>query len=71
MKAIDTKQQLLDDAGFSYDFDREIYVNRKARRSLALSLLKITMRRLWKSISASQPAPRNGTFTSLLIRLHA
>jgi hypothetical protein len=33
VKAIDPKQQILDDAGFAYNFDRKTYLNRKTKKS--------------------------------------
>ena len=32
MKTISTKQQVLDEAGYTYSFDREIYFNRKTKK---------------------------------------
>ena len=36
MTTITTKTQILEDAGYAYNFDREIYVNRKDRRVFSL-----------------------------------
>ncbi len=40
MKSVDTKQQILDDAGFSYNFDREIYINRKTRKVFSVEFVE-------------------------------
>ena len=40
MKTLDTKQQLLDEAGFSYNFDRKIYVNRKTKKIFSVEFVE-------------------------------
>jgi hypothetical protein len=40
VKSVDTKQQILDDAGFSYNFDREIYINRKMRKVFSVDFVE-------------------------------
>jgi hypothetical protein len=40
LKTLDTKQQILDDAGFSYNFDREIYVNHKTKKAFSVDFVE-------------------------------
>lgn len=40
MKTLDTKQHLLDQAGFSYNFKREIYVNRKTKKIFSVDFVE-------------------------------
>ena len=40
VRAIDTKQQILDDAGFTYNFDRKIYVNRKTKKIFSVEFVE-------------------------------
>jgi len=40
MKTRDMKQHLLDIAGFSYNFDREIYVNRETRKVFSVEFVE-------------------------------
>ena len=40
MKAIDAKQQILDEADFTYNFDRQIYVNRKTKKIFSLEFVQ-------------------------------
>jgi len=40
MTTLTTKTQLLEDAGYAYSFDREIYVNRKARKVFSLDFVE-------------------------------
>ena len=40
MTTITTKTQILEDAGYAYNFDREIYVNRKDRRVFSLECVE-------------------------------
>jgi len=65
MKTLDTKQQILDEAGFSYNLIARI---ERQRKSSALNLLKITMRRYWNDTSVRIPAERDGSFISTTIR---
>ena len=39
MEALKTKKQILRDAGYSYNFDREIYVNRKTKRVFSVEFI--------------------------------
>ena len=34
------KQQILDEAGFSYDFDRKIYLNRKTKKIFSVEFVE-------------------------------
>lgn len=36
MKTLDTKQNILDDAGFAYNFDRMVYFNRKSKKIISV-----------------------------------
>jgi hypothetical protein len=38
--ALLSKQQILEDAGYSYSFDREIYVNRSARKVFSVEFVE-------------------------------
>ena len=40
MKAIDAKQQILDEAAFTYNFDRQIYVNRRTKKIFSLEFVQ-------------------------------
>lgn len=40
MGAIDPKQRIPDAAGFSYNFDREIYVNRKTKKIFSVDFIE-------------------------------
>jgi hypothetical protein len=40
VRAIDAKQQILDEAGFTYNFDRKIYVNRKTRKIFSVEFVE-------------------------------
>ena len=35
-----TKQQILDNAGFTYNFDRQIYVNRKTKKIFSVEFVQ-------------------------------
>lgn len=39
-KTFETKHQILEDAGFWYNFDREIYVNRKKKKAFSIEFLE-------------------------------
>lgn len=39
MRSVDTKSQILGDAGFAYSFDRRIYVNRRARKAFSVEFI--------------------------------
>ena len=36
MKTLDTKQNILDDAGFAYNFDRMVYFNRRSKKIISV-----------------------------------
>ena len=40
MKTRDAKQKILNDAGFSYNFDREVYVNRRTKKVFSVEGLE-------------------------------
>jgi hypothetical protein len=40
VKALDPKQQILDDAGFAYNFDRKIYLNRKTKKIFSVEFVQ-------------------------------
>ena len=40
MRTATTKKQLLEDAGYSYSFDRLIYVNRGARKAFSVEFVQ-------------------------------
>ena len=40
MKTLDTKQNILDDAGFAYNFDRRVYFNRKSKKIFSVQFLE-------------------------------
>ena len=40
MRTITAKTQILEDGGYAYNFDREIYVNRKDRRVFSLECVE-------------------------------
>jgi len=40
LRTLDTKQQILDDAGFSYNFDRKIYLNRERRKIFSVEFIE-------------------------------
>ena len=35
-RTLDTKQHILDDAGFAYNFDRRVYFNRKSKKIISV-----------------------------------
>jgi hypothetical protein len=37
--ALDTKKRLLEDAHYRYDFDRRLYVNRKAKKAFSVQFI--------------------------------
>ena len=39
MKTLDTKQNILDDAGFAYNFDRMVYFNRKRKKIFSVEFV--------------------------------
>lgn len=40
MKTLDTKQNILDDAGFAYSIDRAVYFNRKSKKIISAEFAK-------------------------------
>jgi hypothetical protein len=36
LTTLDTKQHILDDAGFAYNFDRMVYFNRKSKKIISV-----------------------------------
>lgn len=40
MKTLDTKQNILDDAGFAYNFDRRVYFNRKSKKIFSVQFVE-------------------------------
>jgi hypothetical protein len=36
LRTLDTKQNILDDAGFAYNFDRRVYFNRKSKKIISV-----------------------------------
>jgi hypothetical protein len=40
LRTVDTKQQILDDAGFSYNFDRKIYLNRNTKKIFSVEFIE-------------------------------
>jgi hypothetical protein len=36
LRTLDTKQHILDDAGFTYNFDRAVYFNRKSKKVISV-----------------------------------
>lgn len=40
MNALEAKEQILEDAGYAYSFDREIYIDRKARKAFSVDLVE-------------------------------
>ena len=40
MRTLDTKQQILDNAGFSYNFDRKVYLNRNTKKILSVEFIE-------------------------------
>lgn len=39
-KALAMKARILDDAGYFYNFDRELYVNRKTRKAFSIDFIE-------------------------------
>ncbi len=39
MATVNTKIRLLDDAGYAYNFDRMMYINRKARKAFSVEFV--------------------------------
>ena len=52
-----TKQQILDNAGFTYNFDREIYVNRKTRKIFSVDFVEDNDK---ETLQRSVDEPTNG-----------
>jgi len=40
LKTLDMKQHILDDAGFAYSFDRQVYFNRKGRKVVSVEFVQ-------------------------------
>ena len=40
MRELATKEQLLKKSGYSYDFDRELYVNRKQKKAFSVEFVE-------------------------------
>ena len=40
MTTLDTKQHILDAAGFAYNFDRRVYFNRKSKKIFSVAFLE-------------------------------
>jgi hypothetical protein len=40
LKTLDTKQHILDEAGFDYNFDRRVYFNRKSKKIFSVAFLE-------------------------------
>ena len=70
MKTLDTKQNILDDAGFAYSIDRMAYFNRKTKKIFSVEYKRTTMRTISNGRFARIPAVRNGSFTSTPSRLN-
>lgn len=54
-----TKQQILEDAGYFYSFDRKIYVNRNARKVFSVEFVEDNRERDLE-VRIHEPAPSNG-----------
>jgi hypothetical protein len=39
-KTLATKQQILEGAGYTYNFDREVYVNRKTKKVFSMDFIE-------------------------------
>jgi hypothetical protein len=39
-RAIASKTDILDDAGYAYNFDRELYINRKAKKAFSVEFVQ-------------------------------
>jgi len=39
-RPLDTKQHILDEAGFAYNFDRRVYFNRKSKKIFSVAYLE-------------------------------
>ena len=59
MTTTSTKRQILEDAGYAYSFDREIYLNRKARKVFSLEFVEDHNEASLKA-SVVEPAPSTG-----------
>lgn len=40
MRNLATKEQILQDAGYTYNFDRELYLNRKAKKAFSVKFVE-------------------------------
>jgi hypothetical protein len=40
LRPLDKKQQILDEAGFAYNFDRRVYFNRKSKKVFSVAFLE-------------------------------
>ena len=40
MRRLATKDQILEDAGYRYSFDRAVYVNRKAKKAFSIEFVE-------------------------------
>jgi len=38
--ALDVKQRILEEAGYKYNFDRRLYVNRKAKKAFSVAFIE-------------------------------
>ena len=59
MTTVATKKQILADAGYAYSFDREIYLNRKARKVFSLDFVEDHSEASLRA-SVVEPAPSTG-----------
>ena len=56
MTALATKKQILEDAGYKYNFDREVYVNWKAKKVFSVEFVEDhTENQLMQYIRESTP----------------
>lgn len=68
-KTLATKARILDEAGYAYNFDRELYVNRRTRKAFSIDFIedhdeaeieerirRATDRRKWQFYFNSDPS---------------
>ena len=68
MGAIDPKQRIPDAAGFSYNFDREIYVNRKTKKIFSVDFIEDNDEKTLEGVFARGLPGRSGGLISTTIR---
>jgi hypothetical protein len=57
MRELATKEQLLKNSGYSYDFDRELYLNRKLKKAFSVEFVEDRSQEEIEKAMAIRPFP--------------